>query len=113
METFICLAGVFLCFSLVTIRTVHLPERIEVGLITESDQIVRAVYGCNSWLSKIFCLMCFFLFCFRYSFWFLSYLNVRFLCARIYVSGIEKNGLRFVWVIMGGCALWLLSISGF
>ena len=36
-------------------RVVHLPKRTETslitaGLITESDQAVRAVHSCNSWL---------------------------------------------------------------
>ena len=40
----------------VTMRVVHLPKRTETNLITESnlinesDQAVRAVHSCNSWL---------------------------------------------------------------
>ena len=44
----------------VTMRVVHLPKRTETSLITESDliteldQAVRAMYGCNSWLNMDF-----------------------------------------------------------
>ena len=43
----------------VTTRLVHLPKRTETrfiteaDLITESDQAVRAVHSCNSWLLAI------------------------------------------------------------
>ena len=43
----------FLCFSLVAIRVVNLPERTETGLITASDQTVRAVHSCNCWLYTV------------------------------------------------------------
>ena len=40
-----------LSFSLffIGIRIVTLPERIEMDLITESDQTMRAVHSCNNW----------------------------------------------------------------
>ena len=32
---------------------VNLPERIETGIITGSDQTVRAVHSCNSWFINL------------------------------------------------------------
>ena len=36
-----------------TTRVVHLPERTETSLITESDQAVRTVHSCNSWFNPL------------------------------------------------------------
>ena len=44
----------------VATRVVHLPNQIKTSLITEADQItksdqaVRAVHSCNSWLYQVF-----------------------------------------------------------
>ena len=37
----------------VSTRVVHLPKRTETSLITESDQAVRAMHSCNSWLKSL------------------------------------------------------------
>ena len=48
----------------VTTRVVHLPKRTETSLfaeadlITESDQAVRAVHSCNSWLKPFILCSC-------------------------------------------------------
>ena len=34
----------------VNTRVVHLPKRTETNLTAESDQAVRALHSCNSWL---------------------------------------------------------------
>ena len=41
-------SSVVLCFSLVNLQVVNLPERTETGLITGSDKTVRAVHSCNT-----------------------------------------------------------------
>ena len=42
-------SSVVLCFSLVNLQVVNLPERTETDLITGSDKTVRAVHSCNDW----------------------------------------------------------------
>ena len=37
---------------IVTTREVYLPKKTETSFITESDQAVRAVHSCNSWLKS-------------------------------------------------------------
>ena len=45
---------VFLCFSLDTMRTENLPERIKTNLNTGSDQTVWVMHGSNNWFSYLY-----------------------------------------------------------